>query len=364
MLRHRDITGGSSPRVRGKRDLLRHARDVARLIPARAGKTGIPPEEQIAGGLIPARAGKTAPQSPTKCATGAHPRACGENPQIPDDLLVGGGSSPRVRGKRQGEQDHRRGGRLIPARAGKTVPGHSVVEALSAHPRACGENALAVSSAVAGSGSSPRVRGKPRASAVIAAHPGLIPARAGKTPRWTWRARFSSAHPRACGENAEGADDQLTMTGSSPRVRGKRGQRPGSRRVRRLIPARAGKTWYPNRPRSIPPAHPRACGENAAASKIGSRVDGSSPRVRGKPDGERAGGDRSRLIPARAGKTVGDDADRQDSGAHPRACGENSAMIFLAMRPMGSSPRVRGKRPWTHRRPLPGGLIPARAGKT
>ncbi|EFW09847.1 hypothetical protein HMPREF9005_1171 [Actinomyces sp. oral taxon 178 str. F0338] len=50
-------------------------------------------------------------------------------------------------------------------------------------------------------GSSPRVRGKPRAGLQEAARGGLIPARAGKTRRATRRGWAPWAHPRACGEN-------------------------------------------------------------------------------------------------------------------------------------------------------------------
>ena len=49
---------------------------------------------------------------------------------------------------------------LIPAHAGKTEVGIEVVARERAHPRACGENAFTASSCAEMSGSSPRMRGK------------------------------------------------------------------------------------------------------------------------------------------------------------------------------------------------------------
>ena len=92
---------GSSPRVRGKLARLRRSRAGARLIPARAGKTG-------SGG---GRCG----------AVRAHPRACGENGRIGVPVSLASGSSPRVRGKRQVAEGRTPSHGLIPARAGKTL---------------------------------------------------------------------------------------------------------------------------------------------------------------------------------------------------------------------------------------------------
>ena len=91
-------------------------------------------------------------------------------------------------------------------------------------------------------GSSPRGRGKPVARALGDLCPRLIPARAGKTTQCKVHSIQCRAHPRAGGENARIAHQTQPCNGSSPRGRGKRRSlsRPG--RVSRLIPARAGKT--------------------------------------------------------------------------------------------------------------------------
>ena len=275
------------------------------------------------------------------------------------------GSSPRVRGK---PPPH--------ARPSPSSP---------AHPRVCGENAVAAGGAHDVPGSSPRVRGKLVGHHPRRARPGLIPACAGKTTGWRRRRSGGSAHPRVCGENdsEELAEDR--EWGSSPRVRGKLLVGYSITQQHRLIPACAGKT--PRRLLHHPaaPAHPRVCGENPSNPARKPCGGGSSPRVRGKPGGRawracRRGGSSPRvrgkqparhrhepvggLIPACAGKTRGDPHPWTAGPAHPRVCGENDVKKTNDSDFKGSSPRVRGKRtsgprsPWTRR------LIPACAGKT
>ena len=133
---------GSSPRVRGKRRPLRPGDVVARLIPARAGKTPI--------------------SCPLIEAQRAHPRACGENATPANRSVDANGSSPRVRGKLGAHRHSPRRGRLIPARAGKTAAARCTRACGGAHPRACGENPGVNGTVTTYKGSSPRVRGKRR----------------------------------------------------------------------------------------------------------------------------------------------------------------------------------------------------------
>ena len=172
--------------------------------------------------LIPARAGKTLDIPHAAPRHRAHPRACGENPQVRREVFLGGGSSPRVRGKHQRRRGLLRLMGLIPARAGKTPPAPASPPSRPAHPRACGENRLTFSAASRSSGSSPRVRGK------------LVGGRGLPDP--------ALAHPRACGENSLLSFLSLLGLGSSPRVRGKQEVGIGQGVDGRLIPARAGKT--------------------------------------------------------------------------------------------------------------------------
>ena len=193
---------------------------------------------------------------------GAHPRACGENLAQPGEDTASAGSSPRVRGKPRRLFEDADGGRLIPARAGKTLASSSRTTPVVAHPRACGENDLVIDQEKSFDGSSPRVRGKLTGTLKSFFTGRLIPARAGKTNPVRREASRPRAHPRACGENAPLWNGTLASEGSSPRVRGKRHHPHGLPLLGRLIPARAGKTDSPRQGPPGCPAHPRACGEN------------------------------------------------------------------------------------------------------
>ena len=192
---------GSSPRVRGKRFARRLVRGLRRLIPACAGKT-FPRGKQIR-------------------QTGAHPRVCGENPSWAAFVVVLGGSSPRVRGKRTDRSIREAEGGLIPACAGKTSLPRQVRHPVGAHPRVCGENFRRLLISLCRMGSSPRVRGKHALCILFPGLTGLIPACAGKTANFNVFGLHFRAHPRVCGENGKYAGSPVLKSGSSPRVRGK-----------------------------------------------------------------------------------------------------------------------------------------------
>ena len=418
-------TSGSSPRGRGKRNQPRRAHPAGRLIPARAGKTSHGPDHRLAStahpraggendheniltipqkgssprgrgkryprsarpvrdGLIPARAGKTGRQGRPAHRRPAHPRAGGENPVQRYGFSLRYGSSPRGRGKpliavaenhssrlipaRAGKQNpssgahHLRG--LIPARAGKTTRLRRCPTKRSAHPRAGGENVALAEGVGPAMGSSPRGRGKPRTHGAHARADGLIPARAGKTKNARRPCQGRWAHPRAGGENS--GDWWTIPIGrvSSPRGRGKRAPTKPPPRPTRLIPARAGKTLRCISPPRTSAAHPRAGGENIIRQSRAGTLYGSSPRGRGKPPLPAPSHPICGLIPARAGKTPAPRRWVRADPAHPRAGGENPIFEATVSTIDGSSPRGRGK----HCEPVEcsviAGLIPARAGKT
>mgnify|MGYP001016787376 CR=1 FL=1 len=168
------------------------------------------------------------------------------------------------------------------------------------------------------------MRGKPSQSGCASSTLGLIPAYAGKTPRWflpCWSAR---AHPRVCGENSKPSWMDFCRPGSSPRMRGKPRILPRNEFLSRLIPAYAGKTGGRTHPHPRRRAHPRVCGENAGHTAMALQLAGSSPRMRGKPMWEAGTSEPSGLIPAYAGKTRRGSPEAPLRGAHPRVCGENS----------------------------------------
>ena len=208
--------------MRGKPRLYKRAYYPERLIPAHAGKT---------------RLSCLSPQQQQ-----AHPRACGENAEKTEPEWTALGSSPRMRGKHFIGDLTRIIAGLIPAHAGKTRCAFFALMTSSAHPRACGENDLAAGTLDRHEGSSPRMRGKRGRHPPTPSQTGLIPAHAGKTEAARPSAPAHSAHPRACGENAVPPKPIANEPGSSPRMRGKLSYEEFAEKILGLIPAHAGKT--------------------------------------------------------------------------------------------------------------------------
>ena len=193
-------------------------------------------------------------------------------------------------------------------------------------------------------GSSPRMRGKPSPGHCRRSMGRLIPAHAGKTMANQLRSRLLWAHPRACGENRNISPDLAQAFGSSPRMRGKHRSLRHHYHREGLIPAHAGKTFWAWYSRARARAHPRACGENIQPGQVVPLRSGSSPRMRGKLCVIIACFVSWGLIPAHAGKTIGEPHGIAQGRAHPRACGENEPPMTASVTVLGSSPRMRGKR--------------------
>ena len=208
------------------------------------------------------------------------------------------------------------------------------------------------------------MRGKPCPNCLLAALSRITPARAGKTLIRLRRISTSWDHPRACGENAARRRCPPFSCGSPPRVRGKLDCFPHRRLRSRITPARAGKTRQANRADDASTDHPRACGENQRLDKVQTAEVGSPPRVRGKRRQLHMRRQEIRITPARAGKTSAGAQQERGGADHPRACGENYNFLDNVPAVCGSPPRVRGKQLSTLRDNASMRITPARAGKT
>ena len=131
------------------------------------------------------------------------------------------GSSPRVRGTRNGAPGAYVASRFIPACAGNSNRPCADPAAKPVHPRVCGELSNGAIPLTYPAGSSPRVRGT-------------------RTPA-AWQT--------------------TSMYGSSPRVRGTRPALAAHRRIRRFIPACAGNSFPRTLLDPLSTVHPRVCGE-------------------------------------------------------------------------------------------------------
>ena len=233
-----------------------------------------------------------------------------------------------------------------------------------AHPRPCGEHSSSLSLPITPSGSSPPVRGARHPDRQLLQPRGLIPARAGSTVGRCGQGCGAWAHPRPCGEHERIWAVTGVDTGSSPPVRGALEALEPDIPCSGLIPARAGSTHGIMGTTTRSRAHPRPCGEHSALSRPDSRGQGSSPPVRGAPTAAEPPAHVPGLIPARAGSTQPPHRPSAWPRAHPRPCGEH--VVFKAILPIvsGSSPPVRGAPEVQFTFPSRTGLIPARAGST
>ena len=244
------------------------------------------------------------------------------------------------------------------------MPVGSPFAASWAHPRSRGENGRVGGVRFPLVGSSPLTRGKLIFGSLRVMRRGLIPAHAGKTPSSSPTTSPRRAHPRSRGENDGNDAMRPDAPGSSPLTRGKRRHKQVCGHPAGLIPAHAGITQCGRGHVYCAPAHPRSRGENPIKRQGNPSGYGSSPLTRGKPRVARVAGLPGGLIPAHAGKTQPPTARPVAGWAHPRSRGENSAPATATRRPSGSSPLTRGKLKVFQLLDGNRGLIPAHAGKT
>ena len=133
-------------------------------------------------------------------------------------------------------------------------------------------------------------------------------------------------------------------TGSSPLARGLPGRGGGAAPGDRIIPARAGFTAErPSRRRGWRD-HPRSRGVYRPAPTNSSSASGSSPLARGLPDQPPDPPGGVRIIPARAGFTLGRMGPDHGDRDHPRSRGVYSRRAARVVPEVGSSPLARGLR--------------------
>ena len=255
------------------------------------------------------------------------------------------GSSPLARGLHELRRRKNNEIRIIPARAGFTCRARRCGRGTPDHPRSRGVYRQQYRAYACSPGSSPLARGLHPGSHLREPQRGIIPARAGFTPRRTGGRRRPPDHPRSRGVYWSTMTAPARAAGSSPLARGLRVHRGDVQQGDRIIPARAGftpgegprPTWRRDHPRS------RGVYRRWNASQEARR--GSSPLARGlRPIGE---GDLllTRIIPARAGFTRLSACLRWTGQDHPRSRGVYDLGRRDPPRDLGSSPLARGLPP-------------------
>ena len=232
-----------------------------------------------------------------------------------------------------------------PARAGFTGPRRPADAPRWDHPRSRGVYGRRATTAPGTGGSSPLARGLRKTAPVASYTVGIIPARAGFTRRRMVLLRVSWDHPRSRGVYDPEMPERDVPPGSSPLARGLQPEVVGPvRLVLGIIPARAGFTprSAPATPRTGD--HPRSRGVYIAVLRSSSPRSGSSPLARGLQ--ARLAGDKAglRIIPARAGFTTGPCLSSQGHPDHPRSRGVYNTGHVYDSWAGGSSPLARGLR--------------------
>ena len=196
-----------------------------------------------------------------------------------------------------------------------------------------------------GVGTSPRVRGKRVSATRCSPGSGYIPACAGETFSRLAVQEPQTVHPRVCGGNHSPQLTNPQLTGTSPRVRGKRHAVGFGDGGSGYIPACAGETAKGIGPKTAVGVHPRVCGGNCASFRATRGVPGTSPRVRGKPIRNGIRAPASGYIPACAGETSRCPVPGRLRRVHPRVCGGNLNRKFLCGSVHGYIPACAGETP-------------------
>ena len=135
----------------------------------------------------------------------------------------------------------------------------------------------------------------------------------------------------------------MTSIGSPPRLWGKLARRAGDGRENRFTPTPVGKTGSRSPGIFGCRVHPHACGENTDITDYVSSLDGSPPRLWGKPPRPWRHVLHDRFTPTPVGKTPATDPPQQTCRVHPHACGENTSCFTCHPFFLGSPPRLWGK---------------------
>ena len=286
-------------------------------------------------GIIPARAGFTLQEKMQTGRDADHPRSRGVYSLRTRAVKRLSGSSPLARGLLEWSVSKEKVNGIIPARAGFTIetavdgstpPDHPrsrgvyrpVLSTYTTHsvdhPRSRGVYSLIMNVFALTCGSSPLARGlRTNTPQRITCH-GIIPARAGFTRTGDNTGIGFEDHPRSRGVYSKYGFNDLVRLGSSPLARGLPLSARISTTVTGIIPARAGFTFGSYGGSVIVRDHPRSRGvywRKHAGTPAGM---GSSPLARGLLHAPSGSVKSNRIIPARAGFTLG---DRRDSNGGP-----------------------------------------------
>lgn len=154
--------------------------------------------------------------------------------------------------------------------------------------------------------------------------------------------------PACAGTTLDELRYRIALTGTPPRVRGRRypAGRPGL--CDRNTPACAGTTQRSWRTSPRGREHPRVRGDDWFLRNQGGAHPGTPPRARGRLRLRDSPGDTARNTPACAGTTRSWRPWPGASGEHPRVRGDDTPVNWNCRRRRGTPPRARGRREGRH----------------
>ena len=132
-------------------------------------------------GITPARAGKSGPKAGCRCCSWNYPRSRGEKQILAAGSVAWRELPPLARGKDWYEQNGIEINRITPARAGKSSSSCSTVARQRNYPRSRGEKHKLFKHPRHLPELPPLARGKVHNYFFARLHPGITPARAGKS---------------------------------------------------------------------------------------------------------------------------------------------------------------------------------------
>ena len=293
-----------------------------------------------------------------------HPRSRGVYEKLDINKLSASGSSPLARGLLLSQVQLKPATGIIPARAGFTPKEGISRHADGDHPRSRGVYLVSRLRVIHGLGSSSLARGLLDGVTEVHHTVRIIPARAG----FTWLSpsvpQQALDHPRSRGVYVPWWIHLRRPSGSSPLARGLLEPLLSVRAKNGIIPARAGFTSVRAAPAAYGQDHPRSRGVYRRSSRRFPGPPGSSPLARGLRCNVRRRARDGGIIPARAGFTRALAHPPGQSPDHPRSRGVYSSSTMNDSPTPGSSPLARGLRQSRYNNMRAVGIIPARAGFT
>ncbi len=257
---------------------------------------------RCATGSIPAYAGEASRPSPSKSIARVDPRVRGGGLIFTNQLTICKGRSPRTRGRRLPAYRLQRLRGSIPAYAGEAADRRCDDDDDQVDPRVRGGGRPRGGASSSRKGRSPRTRGRPPHQPHRTADLGSIPAYAGEAGHGLRTFAHRRVDPRVRGGGPMKSYTHQKIEGRSPRTRGRRHAFSSLCFHSRSIPAYAGEAGDHEPPRLNLKVDPRVRGGGKTSYSIVPTMAGRSPRTRGRQDDGIDRGLAGGSIPAYAGE--------------------------------------------------------------